>query len=124
LGVPVPVRAARTAQVTRFQTGADVEKRTQSRTEIALAVVMSYGDNQRWLVTTRNVSLGGVFIEPGQYPLPRPGATVTLSMPGKTVGAAKRHMQARVARSGPEGVALVFGEVDRDEFEFIQDLMG
>jgi len=101
-----------------------VEKRAQSRTAISLAVVMSYGGNQRWLVTTRNVSLGGVFIEPGQYPPPRPGETVTLSMPGKTVGAAKRHMQARVARSGPDGVALVFGEVDMDEFEFIQDLMG
>jgi hypothetical protein len=104
--------------------GADVDQRKQSRTAIALAVVMSYRGNQRWLVTTRNVSLGGVLIEPGQYPPPRPGETVTLSMPGKSVGAAKREMQARVARSGQDGVALVFGDVDMEEFEFIQDLMG
>lgn len=98
-----------------------MEKRRQSRSEVAVvADLIANGATYQGLAT-RNVSLGGVYLEPGAYPPPRPGANVEVRF--KSSSGTTRGFQARVQRSGPDGVALLFRDFDLDDFAYLQQLL-
>jgi len=97
-----------------------VEKRRQNRSEIAVPVALVHRQQEVGGLRTRNISLGGVLIEAGDYAPPRVGETVTLVFAD---GGGERRLQGRVTRSGAEGVALVFQEFDLEDFDFLQRLM-
>jgi hypothetical protein len=98
-----------------------VEKRKQSRSEVALAVDMSCMGTEYHDLVTRNVSLGGVLLEPGEYPPPVRGANAELRF--KTVAGSPRALQARVQRVDAGGVALVFRDFDLDDFNYLQQVL-
>lgn len=100
-----------------------MEKRKQSRAEVAVNVEMKFRDVQAQGLRTRNVSLGGVFIEPGDYPLPRKGETVTLQVVNGGAPGTGRTFRTRVARADEEGVALLFQEFDLEDFHYLQELL-
>lgn len=99
-----------------------MEKRKQARSEIRLPVELAFRQERVTGLHTRNVSLGGALIEPGDYPPPRPGETVTVAFQDGP-GGGSRVFQGRVTRYGPEGLALVFQEFDLEDFSFLQELM-
>jgi len=101
-----------------------MEKRRQTRTEIAVEVDMTFLGTAVPGLMTRNLSLGGVLLEAGDYPLPRIGSAVELTFKAPAGEPEEQTMQARVVRaSSEEGVTLLFREFDMDEFAFLQKLL-
>ena len=100
-----------------------VEKRRQARSEIAVNVEMHFRDVRIEGLRTRNVNLGGVFIEPGDYPLPRKGESVTMQVVDNKNPDNNRSFRTRVARANEEGVALLFSDFDLDDFQYLQELL-
>lgn len=101
-----------------------MEKRRQTRTEVTVEVDMTFLGTVVPGLLTRNLSLGGVLLEAGDYPLPRIGAAVELTFKAPVGEPEEWTMQARVARAGStEGVALLFREFDLDDFAFLQKLL-
>jgi len=98
------------------------EKRKQTRSEISVSAQLIILGGAPVPVQTRNISLGGVLLAPGDYTPPRPASTVELvvRMPG---GDEERRMMARVSRADATGVALLFQEFDLDDFGFLQRLL-
>ncbi|NOZ09613.1 MAG: PilZ domain-containing protein [Gammaproteobacteria bacterium] len=100
-----------------------MEKRKQSRAEVVVNVEMHYRDIHAQGLRTRNVSLGGVFVEAGDYPLPRKGETVNLQVVNGGAPGTGRNFRTRVARSNEDGVALLFQDFDLDDFEYLQEIL-
>ena len=100
-----------------------MEKRKQSRSEMVVNVEMLYRDVHVQGLRTRNVSLGGVFVEAGDYPLPRKGETVNLRVVDSGTPGAERNFRTRVARADEDGVVLLFQDFDLDDFEYLQSML-
>jgi hypothetical protein len=90
---------------------------------VAVAVDLYYEGEELRDLRTRNVSLGGVFLEPGDYAPPPAGASVELTFRLAESAPAVHRVHARVQRSGPFGVALLFRNFRIEDFGFLQQLL-
>lgn len=88
-----------------------MDKRRSSRTPLRQRVGVECSHTGAMSAYTRNVSLGGMFIETGSLGVP-PNAPVTVSFSLQHDGVVDRFtLGAAVVRRAPEGVGLMFLEM-------------
>jgi hypothetical protein len=97
-----------------------VEQRKQQRTRAGLIVDITYPGGVLEGLKTRNISLGGVFVEAAGDP-PPVGEQVEIRFRLQSQNAV-RPLQARVVRSHDDGFALLFRNFALDDFEYLQKL--
>ncbi len=100
-----------------------MEKRQQTRREIAVEVDMTCDGARTPGLKTRNLSLSGVLLEPGDYALPAPGAIVDLNFHAPAAQNGGRLLRARVVRASSQGLGLLFRDFGLEDFGFIQGLI-
>lgn len=100
-----------------------MDRRQHPRHEIAVEVDLNCDGTRTTGLKIRNISLSGVFLEPGGYAPPASGTTVELNFHTSAVQKDGRMLRARVVRVSDQGVGLVFRDFDLEDFHFIQDLI-
>lgn len=101
-----------------------MEFRSNERKPLALHVVISYPGLGLVCGRTRDVSLGGMFVETGQVILPRNqqvGLCFHLSMSGDDLLCVA---DARVVHNGTYGVGLGFRQMEKRIYEALRELLG
>ena len=86
--------------------------RKHPRTEIRVSVNLSFGDRQSRIVSTRDISAGGMFLvmdHPEQYPL---GEIVQVHYLDPLNDDADTFKDALVVRNAEQGIAISFVEMD------------
>lgn len=98
--------------------GGGSERRIFARMRIGLEVTIRARGGVLGNFRTRDLDLGGLFIETGEIEL-YPNDTVDLEFPG--VGG--RMFGAKVVRHASDGIGLMFHEHDEDSLAALRDLM-
>lgn len=84
------------------------EQRIFSRYNIPMQVELHIEGEASQVLTTRDVSDGGVFLEPGKGPLPHVGTKVSLCVVEQLDGDQAKPVKATVVRATSEGIGLKF----------------
>lgn len=100
-----------------------MENRWSMRRPLALDVRLSYRGWEFRSCKTRDIGLGGLFVETGNVPLPKYAPVeLIFTRRGKRLKA-RRSIKARVVRVAETGVGLIFRDFDVDAFRTIQDIL-
>lgn len=99
------------------------EKRWSARRATVLTVDVHYQGKQYIGCRTRDIGLGGMFIEFQPSGL-APGRDIHIALKIDRAGnSERRRFKARVAHSSDSGFGLAFETFDRDDFHILQDLL-
>lgn len=101
-----------------------MENRWSMRRLLALDVRLFYRGWEFRGCKTRDIGLGGMFVETGDVPLPKyaPVELVFARRGGRRFKA-RRTIKARVVRVADSGVGLMFRDFDVAAFRAIQDIL-
>ena len=85
------------------------ENRKHTRQEVELVTTVSV-DGHKAVLTTKDLSDGGAFLQKGDAPMPPEGAEVFVEISAIIEGGDPMVAQARVVRVTPDGFGIVFLE--------------
>jgi hypothetical protein len=100
-----------------------MERRWTTRTQLQLAVEVSQEGGTTLHCTTRDIGLGGVFVNVGRRALPEgQNVELTFRLPTSTPVEECR-LRAKVVRAADEGAGLIFRDFDATAFRSLQKVM-
>lgn len=102
-----------------------IENRWSQRRKVSLAVDVIDADAHLEHCRTRDVGLGGVFVEISAERQPAENAEVELlfKLIGKDQRLVQHRLRAKVVRATAEGIGLMFRGFDTSSFRSLQELM-
>jgi hypothetical protein len=101
-----------------------MERRWTERTSINVPVDISYGGVQTEDCRTRDIGLGGVFVElPGGANLAGETAVELTFKLGTSPNVTKHRINARVVRATGDGVGMMFRDFDAIAFRSLQEVL-
>ena len=92
------------------------EKRVQPRANVSLEVELVKENQEITSHRTKNIGLGGMFIDSSGQELPEVGKEVELRFAGDSPYV----MKARVSRVSENGIALIFVDFKFEDFMFLE----
>ena len=101
-----------------------MEHRWSLRTPVALEVDLIYESASELSCKTRDIGLGGVFLEGDTATMPPKNANVELNFilnSGETT--TKHKIKARVVRTADDGIGLMFRDFDVGAFRSLQEVL-
>ena len=100
----------------------NTERRTSPRLPVSLDVVLNHRA-QSVVCTMRDISLGGAFLDAERELMPYAGTVeLNFSVPAETA-AGQLRLLATIERSTEQGTAVSFGDVGRDAYFQLVDLV-
>ena len=100
-----------------------MEQRWSTRTPVKLDVDMAYDDKELEDCSTRDIGMGGVFLEAGSS-LPSVDTMVELVFKvGPSDKRTKHKIKAKVVRVADDGVGLMFRDFDAGSFRALQEVL-
>lgn len=101
-----------------------MERRWTDRTPINVPVDLTFAGMQNGEYRTRDIGLGGVFIETsGKIPLAQEAAVELTFKLGSGGHITKHRINARVVRIAPDGVGMMFRDFDAGAFRSLQEVL-
>lgn len=101
-----------------------MERRWTERTSINVPVDLSYGGVQTEDCRTRDIGLGGVFVElPGETNLAGETAVELTFKLGTSPNVTKHRINARVVRVAEDGAGMMFRDFDAIAFRSLQEVL-
>lgn len=101
-----------------------MEKRWTTRARVSLPVSVSGSGAEEIGTHTRDLALGGVFVEFPKADVWQLDAPVELTFTLGSGGTATRHkVKAKVVRVTPEGAGMMFRDFDATTFRSLQELL-
>ncbi|MEQ6342708.1 MAG: PilZ domain-containing protein [Gammaproteobacteria bacterium] len=100
-----------------------MERRWTARAPIYLDVGLFFHGQEISVCKTRDIGLGGVFLESAQPLLPKEAQVELIFMLGSGEQRIKHKIRAKVARLTEEGMGLVFRDFDATAFRSLQEVM-
>ncbi|MBI2778293.1 MAG: PilZ domain-containing protein [Gammaproteobacteria bacterium] len=100
-----------------------MERRWTARAPIYLDVGLFFQGKEISVCKTRDIGLGGVFLESAQPLLPKEAQVELIFMLGSGAQRIKHKIRAKVARLAEEGMGLVFRDFDATAFRSLQEVM-
>ncbi|MCR4301267.1 MAG: PilZ domain-containing protein [Sulfuricaulis sp.] len=98
------------------------EKRQHSRSLVRLEVELAYSGGGTRRAETRDLGIGGLFVELTGEPLAM-GTPLTITFLSTAHHPGPYSMRARVQRQTPDGLAMTFIEFSLDDLRFIEALL-
>ena len=100
-----------------------IEKRKHRRSSIQLDVELVYPGGRSSRVRTRDLSIGGLFVEAiGNQP-PKIGALLTVTFLSVPHQGGAYSLKARVQRLSRNGIAMTFIDFGLDDLRFIDTIL-
>lgn len=99
------------------------EKRIHGRNPIQLDVELVCSGDRKIRGKTRDISLGGLFIEAVGQELPAMGAPISVTFPLPPHQGGSRSLKGRVRRLTHDGIAVIFIDFGLDEMQFLDTLL-
>lgn len=99
------------------------EKRRYRRSNIQLDIELIYPDGGSSRVKTRDLSIGGLFVEATGNQPPKLGTLLTVSFLSAPHQGGTYSLQARVQRLSLNGIAMTFIDFDLDDLRFIETIL-
>ena len=99
-----------------------VERRKHKRSSIRAPIEMTSEDGRVVMMTSRDISIGGLFLVKNEDEIPAVGSRVSIkfvSTPG-----VKRVLQGKIQRLTENGVVVTFVDFDLDDLQLINRLLG
>ena len=101
-----------------------MERRWTERTPINVPVDLAYAGIQVGEYRTRDIGLGGVFVEMPAESKPAAETSVELTFKlGAADSASKHRINARVVRVVQDGVGMIFRDFDAGAFRCLQEVL-
>lgn len=101
-----------------------MERRWTERTPIDVPVDLSYAGMQTGECRTRDIGLGGVFVEiPGAANLAQETSVELTFKLGSGADVTKHRIHARVVRVTADGVGMMFRDFDAGAFRSLQEVL-
>lgn len=101
-----------------------MEHRWSLRTPVTLDVDLIYESASEMACKTRDIGLGGVFIEGDSQTMPPKNANVELNfILNSDDGSTKHKIKARVVRTSDDGIGLMFRDFDVGAFRSLQEVL-
>ena len=101
-----------------------MEHRWSLRTPVELDVDLIYESVDEMACKTRDIGLGGVFIEGDSQVMPPKNANVELNfILNSDEGSIKHKIKARVVRTSDDGIGLMFRDFDVGAFRSLQEVL-
>jgi hypothetical protein len=101
-----------------------MERRWTERTPINVPVDLSYAGMQSGECRTRDIGLGGVFVEiPGAANLAQETPVELTFKLGSGADVTKHRIHARVVRVAADGVGMMFRDFDAGAFRSLQEVL-
>lgn len=99
------------------------EKRKHRRSRIQLDVELVYPEGGSSRVKTRDLSIGGLFVETIGNPPPKVGTPLTVTFLSVPHQSGTYSLKARVQRLTHNGIAMIFIDFDLDDLRFIDTIL-
>lgn len=101
-----------------------MERRWTERTPINVPVDLSFAGMQAGEYHTRDIGLGGVFVEMLKENKPTQKTSVELTFKlGSGMNLTKHRINARVVRIAEDGVGMMFRDFDAGAFRSLQEVL-
>lgn len=100
-----------------------MEQRWSTRSRIALDVDVFYEGAERKGCRTRDIGLGGVFLEIGKEAPPKDAMVELTFRLGKGTETSEHKIMAKVVRVTHDGVGLMFRDFDARAFRSLKELI-
>lgn len=101
-----------------------MERRWTERTPINVAVDLAYAGMQAGEYRTRDIGLGGVFVElPKATEIAAETPVELIFKLGSGEGVTKHRINARVVRVTDEGIGMMFRDFDASAFRSLQEVL-
>lgn len=100
-----------------------MERRWTARAPIYIDVGLFFHGQEISVCKTRDIGLGGVFLESDQPLLPKEAQVELIFMLGSGEQRIKHRIRAKVARLAGEGMGLVFRDFDATAFRSLQEVL-
>jgi len=102
----------------------DMERRWTERTPINVAVDVAYAGKQAGEYRTRDIGLGGVFVElPEETDIAAETPVELIFKLGSGVYLTKHRINARVVRVTSDGLGMMFRDFDATAFRSLQEVL-
>jgi len=99
------------------------EKRRHKRSSIQLDVELVYPEGGSSRVKTRDLSIGGLFVEAMRNQPPKIGTSLTVSFLSVPHHSGTYSLRARVQRLTDNGIAMTFIDFGLDDLRFIETIL-
>jgi len=99
-----------------------MEQRWSTRTPVKLDVDMAYEDKEEDC-STRDIGMGGVFLEMGSILPPVDTMVELIFKVGATDKRTKHKIKAKVVRVAYDGIGLMFRDFDAGTFRALQEVL-
>lgn len=100
-----------------------MEQRWSTRTPVKLNVDVAYDDKEVEDCVTRDIGMGGVFLEMAQL-VPATDTMVELTFKvGPTDRRTRHKLKAKVVRAASDGIGLMFRDFDAGSFRALQEVL-
>jgi hypothetical protein len=99
------------------------EKRKYKRSSIQLDVELVYPEGGNSRVKTRDLSIGGLYVEAIGNPTPKAGTPLTVTFLSTPHQSGTYSLKARVQRLTNNGIAMTFIDVDLEDLRFIDTIL-
>jgi hypothetical protein len=99
------------------------ENRRHPRSLIRLGVELVFPGGRTERATTRDLSIGGFFVESKGRELPSVGTPLTVTFLSTPRHSDPYSMRARVQRLTPDGLAMTFIDFSLNDLQFIEGLL-
>ena len=100
-----------------------MEQRWSTRSRIALDVDLIYEGAERKGCRTRDIGLGGVFLEINREAPPKDSTVELTFRIGRGADAAEHRIMAKVVRVSHDGIGLMFRDFDARAFRSLKELI-
>lgn len=100
-----------------------MERRWATRTPIHVDVGIFYKGGEVGVRKTRDIGLGGVFLEAGELPLPLEAHVELIFLLKSGVQPRKHKIRAKVVRATGDGVGFMFRDFDAITFRSLQEVL-
>ena len=97
-----------------------IDRRRFVRHPVSIEVTLSDKQGQHYRMRTRNISVGGVYLECLGGGLPQRGKVMTLAFDYPAGSGIWHRMLGRVQRTSPNGIAVNFIEFTLEDFAFLE----
>lgn len=99
------------------------EKRQHRRSRVQLEVELTYPGGGSRRFKTRDLSIGGVFMEVTGNEPPKVGTNLTITFLSIPHEGGTNSIKARVQRLTPNGIAMTFIDFGLDDLRFIDSIL-
>ena len=100
-----------------------MEKRKHPRSQVSLNVELAFPGGRTRNATTRDLSIGGFFVESKENESPSIGTPLSVTFLTTPHHADPYSIRARVQRLTPKGFAMTFIDFSLDDLRFIEKLL-